>query len=111
MKQKLVILMGFNAAGKSTLVEEYLSKGYLRLNRDLCGGTLDGLVSAAERVIDDEWLTPLNNGDPLEGIVFDNTYPSKESRAAVIALGAQYRVPVECVHLTTSMEDAQLNAW
>ena len=110
MTSDLIILMGFNSAGKSTLVAEYEARGYMRLNRDLCGGSLDDLVAAAERVIDDEWLTPLNDGNPLPGIVFDNTYPSKESRKAVIDLGQKHRVPVQCVHLTTSMEDAQLNA-
>lgn len=110
MSHELVILMGYNAAGKSSLVGDYESRGYMRLNRDLCGGTLDDLVAAAELVIQQGWLTPLNDGDPLPGIIFDNTYPTIKSRASLIALGNKYNVPVRCIHLTTSMEDAQLNA-
>jgi len=97
---EIVIIMGYNAAGKSTLVESYVKKGYTRFNRDAAGGTMEGLHTAV-----DQYLQKANTQ-----AVLDNTYPTVKSRASVIAIGKKYGVPVRCVHLTTSFEDAQLNA-
>ena len=43
-------------------------------------------------------------------IVLDNTYVSRKSRAAVIQAAARAGLPVRCVWLQTSVEDAQVNA-
>ena len=42
--------------------------------------------------------------------MLDNTYVTRKSRAAVIEAAAEHGVPVRCVWLTTSVEDAQVNA-
>ena len=42
--------------------------------------------------------------------VLDNTYPSRKSRNEVIECAWQHGVPVRCIHLTTSIADAQINA-
>jgi len=97
---EVVIIMGLPGAGKSTLADSFAAKGYLRLNRDEAGGTLRGLVPALDRA--------LASGTPR--IVLDNTYVSRASRAAVIQAAAARGVAVRCVWLTTSVEDAQVNA-
>lgn len=104
MINELVILMGYNAAGKSTVSNDYTDNGFIRLNRDLIGGTLGQLVEDAHRLIE------VNQGRRDCGIIFDNTYPSIKSRAPIIALGKKHGIPVRCLHLNTSLEDAQLNA-
>jgi hypothetical protein len=43
-------------------------------------------------------------------ILLDNTYPSRRSRAAVIEAARQRGLPVRCLWLATSVEDAQVNA-
>jgi histidinol phosphatase-like enzyme len=43
-------------------------------------------------------------------IVLDNTYPSRKSRAEVIRAASAHGLAVRCVWLSTSMEDAQMNA-
>ncbi|MGH7710347.1 MAG: aldo/keto reductase, partial [Gemmatimonadaceae bacterium] len=42
--------------------------------------------------------------------VLDNTYPSRKSRNEVIEYAWKHGVPVRCIHLTTSIADAQINA-
>jgi len=100
MSKEIVLVMGFNAGGKTTLVNEFTDQGYLRMNRDSVGGTLDQLAAKARAAI----------SDGREKIVLDNTYLTVESRKSIIAVGDDLGVPVRCVWLATSFEDAQLNA-
>jgi HAD superfamily hydrolase (TIGR01662 family) len=100
MNKEVVIIMGYNAAGKSTLVQEFVNKGYQRLNRDNSNSTLEKMAIQV--------LVLLDKG--VEKIVLDNTYPTIASRKMVLDAARPYNVPVRCIHLTTSMEDAQLNA-
>jgi aryl-alcohol dehydrogenase-like predicted oxidoreductase len=41
---EVVLLMGIQGAGKSEFVRQYVDKGYLRLNRDQEGGSLEDLI-------------------------------------------------------------------
>lgn len=94
------MVMGFPASGKSSYVAEKLAQGYRRLNRDTLGGSLDKL---AER-LDAE----LAAGE--RRFVLDNTYASASSRKTVLDIAKKYGVPVRCILLETSIEDAQVNA-
>jgi aryl-alcohol dehydrogenase-like predicted oxidoreductase/predicted kinase len=96
----VVIVMGLPAAGKSTLARSLVAEGYHRLNRDESGGTLRGLLPALGRAID----------SGATRIVLDNTYASRKSRAEVIQAAAIHGLPVRCVWLSTSIEEAQTNA-
>jgi aryl-alcohol dehydrogenase-like predicted oxidoreductase/predicted kinase len=97
---EIVMVMGIPAAGKSTLTRQFVSEGYLRLNRDESGGTLRELLPELPRALED--------GAPR--IVLDNTYVTRKSRAEVIQAATELGVIVRCVHLTTSVDDAQVNA-
>jgi histidinol phosphatase-like enzyme/predicted kinase len=98
---EVVIVMGLAGAGKSTLAEgRFVSQGYRRLNRDEAGGTLRGLVPALERA----------RGEGTTRFVLDNTYLSRKSRAPVIDAARRLGLDARCVHLATSVEDAQINA-
>jgi HAD superfamily hydrolase (TIGR01662 family) len=100
MDAEIVITCGYNAAGKSTLVKEFTDSGYHRINRDLSGGTLDGQAVLAEQAYK----------DGKKKIVLDNTYITIESRESIIAVAKKLGVPIRCVWLATSFEDAQFNA-
>jgi aryl-alcohol dehydrogenase-like predicted oxidoreductase len=97
---EVVVFMGMPGAGKTTAVAGYVERGYLRLNRDELGGRLDGLAHTLDEAL----------GDGSNFVVLDNTYPSRSSRAPVIAAARRHGVPVRCVWLDTSIEDAQVNA-
>jgi HAD superfamily hydrolase (TIGR01662 family) len=97
---EVVLIMGLPGSGKSTMAQEFVARGYLRLNRDETGGTLRGLVPALDRA--------LTSG--TSRVVLDNTYVSRASRAAVIQASAARGIAVRCIYLSTSVPDAQVNA-
>jgi aryl-alcohol dehydrogenase-like predicted oxidoreductase/histidinol phosphatase-like enzyme/predicted kinase len=97
---EIVLIMGLPGAGKSTVAETFVARGYRRLNRDESGGTLAGLLPALDRAAE----------SGSSRIVLDNTYVSRKSRAAVIQAAWKRGLPVRCLWLTTSVEDAQVNA-
>jgi aryl-alcohol dehydrogenase-like predicted oxidoreductase/histidinol phosphatase-like enzyme len=96
----VVLVMGLPAAGKSTLAEDFVRKGYERLNRDEAGGRLADLIPALDRAL----------ASGRTRVVLDNTYGTRQSRNAVIETAWEHGVPVRCVWLKTSLEDAQVNA-
>lgn len=98
---EIIIVMGYNAAGKSTLVQQFVDKGFTRINRDTTGGTLDDQVKIASYTILD---------GKTKKLVLDNTYPTVKSRASIIKFAKDWGAKIQCYWLQTSFEDAQLNA-
>lgn len=97
---EIAMIMGIPGAGKSHLAEQFVRDGYTRLNRDQSGGSLRDLLPDLERAMDDD----------RPRVVLDNTYVTRQSRAGVIRAAQARGVPVRCVWLTTSLDDAQVNA-
>ncbi len=97
---ELVLVMGLPGAGKSTLTEQFVADGFERLNRDETGGTLRGLLPELRRALAAERAR----------VVLDNTYVTRQSRAGVIQVAAELGVPIRCVWLNASVDEAQVNA-
>ncbi len=97
---EVVLVMGLPGAGKSTLAGGLVAQGYERLNRDEHGGRLADLLPALERVL----------ASGRRRVVLDNTYGSRDARNAVIEKAWEHGVPVRCVWLRTTLEEAQVNA-
>lgn len=97
--KEIIIVMGIQGAGKSTIVTTYTLNGYTRFNRDELGGNLESLNKKVEAAIN----------DGTSKIVMDNTYGTKEQRAEVIKLAKKHGFGVKCVWMKTSIEDAQFN--
>lgn len=96
---KIVLIVGYPAAGKTSLVKEFTDQGFVRINRDEQGGLVASLVpSVIEQV------------QAGRSVVLDNTFPTIESRKPFIDAAKKSKIPIECVWLATSMEDAQMNA-
>jgi histidinol phosphatase-like enzyme/predicted kinase len=95
----VVLVMGTAGAGKSTLAADLAARGYQRLNRDEAGGRLADLLPAL--------ATRLAAGQ--QRVVLDNTYLSRASRNEVVEAAWAHGVPVRCLWLPTSLEDAQVN--
>ena len=96
---EVVLVLGMPGAGKSTIAEAYVARGYTRLNRDERGGSLRDLARELGKT-----LATSNR------VVLDNTYPTRASRAQVIAVARKHGVGVRCAIAATSLEDAQHNA-
>ena len=99
-QEEVVLIIGLPAAGKTTLAQTFVERGYERLNRDEAGGGLRDLVPSLERLL----------ASGSRRIVLDNTYGSRAARAAVIEAVRAHHVPVRCLWLSTTIEDAQINA-
>ncbi len=97
---EIVVILGIQGGGKSTLAEDYVARGFARFNRDERGGTLLELAHAVDAAI----------AGGAERIVVDNTYPSRSSRAPLVAIAKRHGMTIRCITVTTPLEQAQSNA-
>jgi aryl-alcohol dehydrogenase-like predicted oxidoreductase/predicted kinase len=95
----VVLVMGVPGAGKSRLAEEYVERGYLRLNRDERGGTLRELAETLDR--------ELQSG--TRRVVVDSTYLTRAARSYVVEAAARRRARAHCFWLDTPLAQAQIN--
>ena len=96
---EVVLVMGIPGAGKSFVADEYVARGYVRLNRDERGGTLRELAAA----LDEE----LSSGGGR--FVLDNTYLTRAARSYVLDVASRHGIPARCVWLDTPLAQAQVN--
>jgi aryl-alcohol dehydrogenase-like predicted oxidoreductase/predicted kinase len=95
----VVLVMGIPGAGKSRVAEEYVARGYLRLNRDERGGTLRELAGVLEEEL----------ASGARRVVLDNTYLSRAPRSYVVEAAGRHGIAVRCVWLDTPLAQAQVN--
>ena len=96
---EVVLLMGLQGAGKTTLAAEYVARGYQRLNRDERGGALRSLhASLGERL-----------ASGAKRVVLDNTYTTWASRHDAIQTARSKGAAVHGVWIDVSPGDAQVN--
>jgi aryl-alcohol dehydrogenase-like predicted oxidoreductase/predicted kinase len=96
---EVVLVMGIPGAGKSRVAEEYVARGYVRLNRDERGGSLRGLADAL-----DERLAA-----GVRRVVLDNTYLTRAARSYVVEAASRHGASTRCVWLDTPLAQAQVN--
>ncbi len=95
----VVVVMGIPGAGKSRIAEDYVARGYERLNRDERGGSLRELAAALDET--------LSNG--ARSVVLDNTYLTRAARSYVVDSASRHGVPVRCVWIEAPLAQAQVN--
>ncbi len=95
----VVLVMGIPGAGKSRIAEDFVARGYERLNRDERGGSLRELAAALDET--------LSNG--ARSVVLDNTYLTRAARSYVVDSASRHGVPVRCVWIETPLAQAQVN--
>ncbi len=96
---EVVLVMGIPGAGKSRVAQEYVARGYDRLNRDERGGSLRELSEALDGA--------LSCG--VARVVLDNTYVTRASRSRVVEAATRQGIPTRCVWLDTPLAQAQVN--
>lgn len=97
---EIVLLMGVPGSGKSRAAQDYVARGYERLNRDAEGGTLKKIA----RLLDERLAAGATR------VVLDNTYVTRASRYEVARIASAHGATLRCVHLETPLVDAQINA-
>jgi aryl-alcohol dehydrogenase-like predicted oxidoreductase/predicted kinase len=96
---EVVLVMGIPGAGKSRVAEDYVPRGYVRLNRDERGGSLRGLADALEEEL----------ASGVRRVVLDNTYLTRAARSHVIDAAARHGLAVRCIWVDTPLAQAQVN--
>jgi HAD superfamily hydrolase (TIGR01662 family) len=97
--KEILLIAGLPAAGKTTLVQEFVSKGYFRINRDSLGGDLNSQVLEVKKAF----------GNGIMKVVLDNTYVTVEQRAPIIEYAKANKITIGCLFMGTTMEEAQFN--
>jgi AAA domain len=95
----VVLVMGIPGAGKSRIAEDYVARGYVRLNRDERGGSLREVADAL-----DEQLA-----SGVRRVVLDNTYLTRAARSYVLEAAERHGIATRCVWLDTPLAQAQMN--
>ncbi len=95
----VVLVMGIPGAGKSRIAEEYVARGYVRLNRDDRGGSLRDIAAALDKQL----------ASGARQVVLDNTYLTRAARSYVVEAVGKHRVAARCVWLDTPLAQAQVN--
>ena len=95
----VVVVMGIPGAGKTRIAEEYVARGYVRLNRDERGGALTELAGALD--------AELSSG--VRHVVLDNTYLTRAARSHVIDAVTGHGIATRCVWIDTPLATAQVN--
>jgi aryl-alcohol dehydrogenase-like predicted oxidoreductase len=95
----VVLVMGIPGAGKSLVADDYVARGYVRLNRDERGGSLLDLADALEEQL----------ASGVRRVVLDNTYLTRAVRSHVIDAAGRHELAVRCVWLDTPLAQAQVN--
>ena len=96
----VVLVMGIPGAGKTRVAEEYVTRGYVRLNRDERGGSLRDVAVALDEAL----------AAGVRRAVLDNTYLTRASRSYAIESAARHGIATRCVWLDTPLAQAQVNA-
>ena len=96
---EVLIVMGIPGAGKSRAAEEYVSRGYRRLNRDERGGSLRALAGELDELL----------AAGVTRLVLDNTYLTRAARSHVLDAASRNGVATRCVWIDTPLDQAQVN--
>lgn len=91
-EQEIIIMIGLPGSGKSTIAKQL--HAYKIISGDQLK-TTPKMLKATEEAIKDK-----------QSVIIDATNPSKKKRAEFINIAKAYNIPVRCVHLTTSLEEA-----
>jgi aryl-alcohol dehydrogenase-like predicted oxidoreductase len=95
----VVMVMGIPGAGKTRLAQDFVARGYERLNRDERGGSLRDVARALD----------VRLSDGARRIVLDNTYLTRAVRNDVIETAARHAMAIRCLWLSTPLAQAQVN--
>jgi len=106
MSGEVVIIAGPPASGKTTQVQDFVERGYTRINRDL----LDKPGHVARTDDCALHLAQLFDSGQATRFVLDNTYGTKKQRALLLEVARERGLPVHIRVMSTTREQCQFLA-
>ena len=101
MTEKVIeLIIGFPGSGKTRFSKRFEDKGFLRLNRDELGGSLNDLVN----IMEEEY-----KGQKIHKFVLDNTYSTQKQRKSIIQWAIKNDFQIKCNWLQTDVSDSHYN--
>lgn len=100
MGGKVIMMVGFQASGKSTIARDMQTKfpkSRVILSRDAEGGAVNDLLPKMEALIKEK-----------KTVILDNTNLTVEARKPFIELAKKLGVPILAIHVKSSIEDCQV---
>ena len=100
--QEIVIMVGMPGSGKSHLAKTFtkpFSKPFTKTNYVIIEGDI---YKTSEKMI----KAAIPHLDKGTSVVFDATNPTREKRKEYITVAERYKIPVRCIYMNTSMEEA-----
>lgn len=99
MSSEVIMVVGPQASGKTTVTQPLRAQGYMHVSRDVSGGKISDLLHPFEGFLKDG-----------ANIVLDNTFPKATARKPFIELAKRYKATIRCVIMATPIEECQINA-
>jgi len=104
IQNKIIIIVGFPASGKSTYAKKLLgkyskTKNGIILSRDTLGGAITDILSKLKELL--ETKNKYN-------IIIDNTNITRDIRKKFIKLAQSVNVPIEAHYIINTIEDSQV---
>lgn len=96
---EVMMVCGFPASGKSSLTKDFVSKGFVSLNRDTEGGSVIDLLPKMETLLKDG-----------KSVVLDNLFATTENRKPFIEAAKAAGVKIHCKIMSTTIEESSFNA-
>lgn len=93
IEKEIVIMIGYPGSGKSTIAKDLEPFGYYRIDGDLFK-TPTQMIKEAKKHIEEQ------------SIIFDSTGGTQKRRAEFIKFAKDNNLPVRCIWVQTSIEDA-----
>jgi len=101
---EIVLVMGPPACGKTTYSKSLVEQGYCRLNRDSLGGSLGMAGAPIYQSLREKY------GEGHRKFVLDNTFGTKESRMAAVAIAKELGLPIRVIWLNADLGQVQFLA-
>lgn len=92
--QEMIIMIGFPGSGKSTFANQNFNDRYKIVSGDELK-TIKKIINYTKQMLNEKY-----------SVVIDATNPSKKKRAEYIQIANELKIPVRCIHITTSIEES-----
>lgn len=95
---EMIVFVGLQASGKSTFFKNNFSKTHVHISKDLMGKNSKNKNDKQNKLIRAAFASSRD-------VVIDNTNPTKEIRAELIAIAKEFNAKTICYYFETPFEE------